>query len=79
MVRLYEPVDLDANVLLASLVIGSVGFVCFAYGKKQGRVPQMLAGIALLAYPYFVSNLWAMLGIAVGVLVTLWWVVKQGW
>ncbi len=71
--------DFDANALLASLVVGSVGFVCFAYGKKQGRVPQMLAGLVLLGYPYFVSNAWLMLGIAGMVLGALWTAVKLGW
>jgi hypothetical protein len=72
-------VNLDANVLLASLFIGCIGFVCFGYGKRQGRVPQMLAGVALFAYPYFVSNLWLMFGIAAIVLGALWLAVRLGW
>jgi hypothetical protein len=60
--------QLDANSLLLSLVIGCAGFVCFAYGKKQHRFPQMLAGIVLSIYPYFVSNLILMAAIAVAVL-----------
>jgi len=60
--------DLDGNVLLLSLVVSSVGFVCLAYGKKQGRVPQMVAGLALMIYPYFVSNLLVMALIAALVL-----------
>ncbi len=71
--------DIDANALLASLLIGSVGFVCLAYGKKQGRFPQMLAGLVLLVFPYFVSNLWLMLGIASAVVAVLWLAVKGGW
>jgi len=72
-------VSFDPNVLLASFAVGGAGFVCFAYGKKQGRVPQMLAGVALLAYPYFVSNLWLMFGIAALVLGALWLAVRLGW
>ena len=71
--------DIDANVLLASLLVGSIGFVCFAYGKKQGRVPQMVAGAALFIYPYFVSNALLTLGIAVVVLAALWLAVRSGW
>ena len=63
--------NLDGNALLLSLLIGCVGFVCFAYGKRQGRVPQMLAGIILSVYPYFVSNLMAMTAIAVAILLLL--------
>jgi hypothetical protein len=72
-------VDIDANVLLASLAVGSIGFVCFAYGKKQGRVPQMLAGVTLFVYPYFVTNALVTVGIAVVVLVALWLAVRLGW
>lgn len=71
--------DIDANLLLASLAVGSVGFVCFAYGKKQGRVPQMLAGVTLFVYPYFVSNALVTVAIAVVVLAALWLAVRLGW
>jgi hypothetical protein len=74
-----DPVDFDANALLASLVIGAVGFVAFAYGKRQGRLPQMLAGLVLLIFPYFVSNVLLMLGIAAAVLAALWVAVRAGW
>ena len=57
----------DANAFLLSMLIGGIGFVAFAYGKKLSRVPQMVAGVTLMAYPYFVSNVWLMLGIAVAV------------
>ena len=70
--------QLDANSLLLSLVIGCVGFVCFAYGKKQHRFPQMLAGIVLSIYPYFVSNLILMAAIAVAVLALLAVAVRLG-
>ena len=71
--------DFDVNSLLASLVIGSIGFVLFAYGKKQGRFPQLLSGIVLMGYPYFVTNVGAMLGIAVAVLTATWFAVRFGW
>ncbi len=70
--------NLDGNALLLSLLIGCVGFVCFAYGKRQGRFPQMLAGIVLSVYPYFVSNLMAMTAIAVAILVLLTIAVRLG-
>ena len=37
----------DANSLLVSLLFSSFGFVFFAYGKKQSRLPHMIAGVAL--------------------------------
>lgn len=70
--------DLNANALLASLFIGSVGFVSFAYGKKQRRLPQMLVGFALMAFPYFVSSVPLMFGIAAGLLIALWLMIRFG-
>lgn len=45
--------NLDPEWLLLSLIPGGVGFVLFVYGKKQQRWPQLVAGLAMLAYPYF--------------------------
>jgi hypothetical protein len=71
--------NLDANSLLASMLIGSVGLGLLIYGKKQVRVPQIVAGVILLVYPYFVSNVLLMLGIAVVALGALWGAVRLGW
>ena len=71
--------DLDVNTLLASFAIGGVGFVSFVYGKKQGRWPQMAAGLILMTFPYFVTNIFLMLGIAVALIGLLWLAVRLGW
>ncbi len=71
--------DFDANALLASIMIGLVGFGLLVYGKKQARLPQMLAGLLLMIYPYFVSNLYLMGGIAIAVVAGLWGAVRLGW
>ena len=70
--------DLDGNSLLASLLIGLVGTAIFVYGKKQGRFPHMLVGATLVVYPYFVSSVALMAGIAVGLVALLWGVVRMG-
>ncbi len=69
----------DANTLIASFVIGSIGLVAFLYGKRQNRIPQMVAGVALIAYPYFVSNVFVMIGIAVALLAAMWGALRLGW
>jgi hypothetical protein len=69
---------IDGNAVLLSMVIGGIGFVAFAYGKKQSRYPQMVAGLLLMGYPYFVSNVWAMLGIGAAIVAALFVVVKLG-
>ena len=66
-----------AWLFLSTLISGGgVGF--FIYGKKQARVPHLIAGIVLLVYPYFVANPWVMLGIAGVVLALLWVIVRFG-
>ena len=42
--------------LLWGVVFGSVGLAYFVYGKKQRRFVPLLCGIALMAFPYFMSN-----------------------
>ncbi|MDP9037002.1 MAG: hypothetical protein M3O50_19565 [Myxococcota bacterium] len=70
--------NLDANYLILSLLIGSVGFVCFAFGKRQARLPPMIAGAILMVYPYFVTNLFGMVAVGIGVLGLLWAAVRLG-
>ena len=68
--------DIDGNAILLSFAIGGAGFVCFAYGKKQGELAPMVAGLVLMIFPYFVSNLLLMGGIAAGVLALMMVVIK---
>jgi hypothetical protein len=59
---------------MVSLLVSSIGFVSFAYGKKQQRFPQMLVGVALMVFPYFVASVPLMLAIAgalIGALVVM--------
>ena len=42
--------------LLWGVLFGSVGLAYFVYGKKQQRFIPLLCGIALMAFPYFISN-----------------------
>ena len=64
------PMDLSTGTLLTSLLVGSVGFGIFLYGKKQLRGPQLVVGGVMMAYPYFITGPLAMLGIA-GLLIAL--------
>lgn len=69
----------DANAVLLSLFIGLIGFGVLVYGKRQGRIPHLVAGLALIVYPYFVSNLYLMGGIALALIAVLWGAVRLGW
>ena len=70
--------DGSAGRLFLSLLISSVGVGLFLYGRKQGRIPQLVAGLALVIYPYFVGNLLLMGGLAVALLAGLAVAVRLG-
>lgn len=71
--------SLDPGVIFLSLLTGGIGFVLFVYGKKQERWPQLIAGIALMVYPYFVESLALLVVIAVAICVGLWLAVRAGY
>ena len=70
--------QLSAGSLFASLVVSAIGYALFSYGKKQSRLPQLAAGVALMVYPYFVAGWIAMLGIGAGLVLALWLAVRAG-
>ena len=45
--------NLDAGALMLSLVASGVGLAFFSYGKRAQRIPQLVAGLLLMVYPYF--------------------------
>jgi hypothetical protein len=69
----------DPAWLLLSLVPSGIGFVLFVYGKKQGRWPQMVGGLALMVYTYFATTVTML--IAVGLLIGagVWYAIQQDW
>jgi hypothetical protein len=70
--------DLSAGPLIASLLIGTIGFGLFLYGKKAQRMPQLVSGLALMVYPYFVPGLGWMIGVGVLVIAALLAAVRYG-
>jgi hypothetical protein len=44
-------------------IAGAIGVGYFVYGKKQARTVPMVCGALLIAFPYFIENLWLTLGI----------------
>ena len=47
---------MDSATLLWGLLFGSIGAGYFIYGKKQRDPVPLVCGIALMVFPYFVSN-----------------------
>lgn len=48
----------SAAVLFASVLFGAIGFAAFIYGKKSYRWKPLGLGVALMVYPYFISQTW---------------------
>jgi hypothetical protein len=51
--------------LLWGLLFGSIGLGYFIYGKKQRAIVPLICGLALMVFPYFVSNALLLVGIGV--------------
>ena len=64
--------------MVASFLISTVGFGFFLYGKKQMRVPQLVVGIAMMVYPYVITDSFWVVGIAMALVLGLWIAVRAG-
>jgi len=71
--------DIDVLSLIVSFVVSGVGFVLFSYGRKMKRTPQVVSGLLLMVFPYFVSSVLGMLVIAALLILALVFAVKLGW
>lgn len=56
------------------LLFGSVGLGFFIYGKRQKAPVPQVCGIALMVFPYFVSNSWAMVVLGAALMALPWFV-----
>lgn len=71
--------SLDPSWLFLSLIPGGIGFVLLVYGKKQGRWPQLVAGLLFMVYPYFATTVTALLAIGAALGAGLWFLLRLGW
>jgi hypothetical protein len=56
---------MDTSSLLWGLLFGSIGLGFFVYGRRQKTIVPLACGVALMIFPYFISN--TMLLVIVGV------------
>lgn len=70
--------SLDPGYLLASMLVSSIGFVLFRFGRSRERLPFTVVGIVMLVYPYFVSDVTWMLALAPVLLLLLWAATRIG-
>jgi hypothetical protein len=71
--------DIDASSLIAGLFVSSIGYVLFSYGRKMSRPPQMLGGLILMVFPYFVPGVPWMLAIGGLLCALVWLAVRAGY
>jgi hypothetical protein len=72
-------VDFDLSSIILSIVVSGIGFVFFSYGRKMSRAPHVIAGVLLMGFPYFVSNVWLVLLITAALIGALYAAVRLGW
>lgn len=62
-------------VLFLGMLFSAIGVGYCIYGKRQALIVLMLCGVALIAYPWFVSSAWltALIGV---VLAAIPWFVR---
>lgn len=71
--------DFTPGQLFASFLIGTIGFGVLMYGRKQGRMPQLVVGVAMCGYPAFVTSVGWMIAIFVALVVGLVAAVRAGY
>jgi hypothetical protein len=57
----------------------AIGFVLLVYGKKQSRIPQMIAGLLFLAYPYVIDTALPLILVGLAIGAGLWLALRLGW
>ena len=67
-----------AGSLYASFVVSGIGLVLTSYGKKMARPPQLIAGLVMLVYPYFVPRVAPMLIVGGVLLAAMWLAIRRG-
>lgn len=72
-------INLDPSSLFVNLVVSSVGLALFMYGKKAERGPQIVAGLLLMGYPYFVSGLTQLVAVGAVIVAGLIAAIWLGW
>lgn len=61
---------MSTAALVWSVLFSAIGMGFFVYGKKQKALVPLACGVALMVFPYFVSNGWLLAGIGAALVVT---------
>lgn len=75
----YGAMSMDPGALFLSFFVSLVGFVLFRFGKKHTRPPQLVGGLVLMVFPYFLSDVIWVLIVSTVILGLVWGAVKSGY
>ena len=70
---------LDPNYLFASLIWGSIAVGYLIYGRRQRSVVAFVGGVLMMVASYFISGVWEMSFISLGIIVTVYYLLRQGY
>jgi hypothetical protein len=70
--------DLSASGLFASLLVSTIGFGLYLYGKREHRWPQLAGGIVLMVFPYFTGSATWTYAVGGALMAGLWIAVRAG-
>jgi hypothetical protein len=68
--------EMTAAGLAFALLFGAIGAGLFLFGKKQQRLPQLSAGLALMMLPGVLQDTWVMALGGAAVLGVLWFAIR---
>lgn len=63
--------DLSVGMVAISIVTSLIGAALILYGRRETRIPHMVAGALILVFPWFAHWWWLALVITVVVLAVL--------
>ena len=50
---------------MLGVLFGGIGLGFFLYGKKQEAIIPLIAGIVLIVFPYFVTNVYTLITVGI--------------
>ncbi|MBW7470845.1 hypothetical protein QQF73_04550 [Marinobacter sp. M216] len=61
---------METATLIWGLIFSSIGIGYFIYGRRQSNMVARWCGLALILYPYLVTNTMAMVAVGVALMLT---------
>jgi predicted membrane protein len=53
----------DTSTLIWGVLFGAIGLGFLTYGRRQSAIIPLVVGVFLLIFPYFMPNLYLLLGV----------------